>query len=340
MMKNSRCNFILVVLLAIFLSVGSVTSLVTKAEAAEWAMYTIMPAAGYFGQGFAMFSKMVEEKSASKLKIKVHFGGALGFKDSELLPVIKKRMIDVCELQLFKNDGAEKFLSLNSLPYICKDFGETYLLDLVARPYYEKIVARWDGKLLFTFPFMPSQIHAKKQINSLQDIAGAKIRVYDKNTSDAMLAIGAAPVTIPWAEVYTSLQRGVVDAVITSNMSACDAHMWEVLKVTNVVNSIVPVSSVVINQKSWQELPDDLKLVVLEAGKKMEDWFWYQSQSMQAKNAATLRENGMQIYDVPQPVYAEMVQKTKHMWDSWIEKTGPDGKLALDEFQRLTGKIK
>ena len=150
-MKKIKLFLPFLIILTFFaISLNIAMPQVAKAKTYEWAMYTIMPAAGYFGQGFDKFAKMVEKESNSALKIKIHYGGALGYKASELLPIIKKRMVDIAELQLMKNDGTEKFLGINSLPFIVKDMAEAHWLDIISQPYYNKAVNRWNGKLLFS----------------------------------------------------------------------------------------------------------------------------------------------------------------------------------------------
>jgi TRAP-type C4-dicarboxylate transport system substrate-binding protein len=337
-MRKFKSLIYVVVFMAFVLSLNMGVPQAARAKTIELTFYTIMPVAGYFGQGFAKFIKMVEENSNSRIKINAHYGAALGFKGHELLPVMKKRMVDIAEIQLFKNDGSDPFLGISTLPGTTKSLGEAHVLDIVARPYIEEVLSRWNAKYLFTCIFMGQQIHSKKPIKSLADIKGVKTRVFDKNSSDTIRALGGAPITIPWADVYTSLQRGVVDAVVTSAMSACDGHFWEVLKCTNLTNIVFPASCVSINKKAWDELPADLKVIVLEAAKEMENWFWFQAYNMQSENIATLKKNGMKIVDLTDEVHAEMGERLKPMWGSWIEKVGPDGKAALEKYSAAVSR--
>ena len=50
----------------------------------------------------------------------------------------------------------------------------------------------------------------KKEVDTVADVAGIKMRTYDKVTTDMLSAVGAAPLRIDYAELYTALQQGTV----------------------------------------------------------------------------------------------------------------------------------
>ena len=57
---------------------------------------------------------------------------------------------------------------------------------------------------------------AKKPIRNIEDFKGVKIRSPEGLAAEVFRKIGAAPVAIPFSEVYTSLEKGVVDAADAS----------------------------------------------------------------------------------------------------------------------------
>lgn len=104
----------------------------------------------------------------------------------------------------------------------------------------------------------------KKKLNRPQDLKGMKIRtvtIYDA----FMRELGAIPVTIPVPEIYTSLERGIVDGFIQPL-----AGGFTRLGFHEVVNYIVKhyfyqIPTVILaNLKSWNEVPEDGRKLMLD----------------------------------------------------------------------------
>src|SRR5207302_6075281 len=74
------------------------------------------------------------------------------------------------------------------------------------------------------------------------------------------------PVSIPFGEVYTALQRGVVDGAMTSATNAEPMKFFEVSKYLNYwFLTRASLEWLAVNQKAWDTLPNDLQQVVLDA---------------------------------------------------------------------------
>ena len=61
----------------------------------------------------------------------------------------------------------------------------------------------------------------KKQVKTLEDIKGLKIRALGGPQTDAMKALGAVPTLVPFPDVYLAMQKGVLDGTLTP-IGACE----------------------------------------------------------------------------------------------------------------------
>ncbi|QMV13265.1 TRAP transporter substrate-binding protein [Vibrio spartinae] len=109
----------------------------------------------------------------------------------------------------------------------------------------------------------PVYIITKKPINSIADFKGMKIRApgaYGKFLRN----LGAAPVSLSWSEIYTSLATGVIDGSIGSNMiDHRDGNHVEVAKYMYPLPIAgAQVLPIIVNQKAWNKLPKDLQAIV------------------------------------------------------------------------------
>jgi TRAP-type C4-dicarboxylate transport system substrate-binding protein len=105
----------------------------------------------------------------------------------------------------------------------------------------------------------------KKPIKSFDDFKKLKIRAvgaYGK----MMRALGASPVVVAYAEIYTSLATNVIDGWAGSNLiEFYDSKAFEVAKYLYPIQiSGLQSAPIIINKMAWQGLPDDLK-AILEA---------------------------------------------------------------------------
>ncbi len=113
-------------------------------------------------------------------------------------------------------------------------------------------------------------ILSKAPLRTLEDFQGRKIRTFGPTLSDMVLGLGIEPQFITPADVYTALDRGVVEGA-TAGASFGHAMKW--YEVTDyIVGPWVsfPATFVVINKAVWEEFPKDLQQILLEEGAKLE----------------------------------------------------------------------
>ena len=201
------------------------------------------------------------------------------------------------------------------------------------------------GDELVVFPLgltPPEQIWSKKPIKTLDDIKGIKIRAAGLSM-DLWEKLGASVVLLPGGEVLPSLQRGLIDA--TEMLEASYDYtlgLHEVCKYrfgppVHMSNNIFQL---LIKTKSWEKLPDDLKVIVekaamaatfqgyadfwqstIEFNQKIEDYGTITTK-LSKEDQLRARELGMEIIN-------EKAQKDpffKKVWESqkaFIEKYKP-----------------
>ncbi len=103
-------------------------------------------------------------------------------------------------------------------------------------------------------------MYSKKPINSVADIKGEKIRVQATMTEDAHFpAYGAQTVHMPFGEVYTSLQTGVV-AVAENGVNVYMANKhYEVAPVLSMTEHEANNNCIWVSDKTWNSFTDEQK---------------------------------------------------------------------------------
>jgi len=105
---------------------------------------------------------------------------------------------------------------------------------------------------------------SSKPINSVDDLAGIKMRAPEGMVQEVFAAAGASPVNLPGSEVYTSLEKGVIDAAdytVFSTNHAQGMHKFAKYPLYPGFHSM-PIIEVSLNKEIYDTLPDDLKAIL------------------------------------------------------------------------------
>lgn len=304
----------------------------------EWDLSIQWPPGNFHTEGVVEFAQLVYERSAGRLDITVHPGGALGFAFPEKLAVVRDGVVPVAEMLHGALVGDEPIFGAHSMPFLALSLGEAHLLATVARPFFDEAVARWNQRILYTVPWPRSGIFTMSPIHALEDLAGLVTRGYDVNCARFTELTGGAPLVLPWGEVYAALAAGLMDSVITSTVSGVDGRLWEVTPYFHRLEFAHPVNMVTVNLDAWNALPGDLQVIVLDVAREVEDRQWLRSKVEDVTNQARLIEEGMTV-TLPSPaLLAQYEEVGRKIWAIWLEEAGPDGEAIIEEFLTLVGR--
>ncbi|MCR4427230.1 MAG: TRAP transporter substrate-binding protein, partial [Firmicutes bacterium] len=86
-------------------------------------------------------------------------------------------------------------------------------------------------------------------------------------------AFGAGPVVVPWAEAYVALKQGVVDGMDSPLSSVYGQKFFEVAPYIVMTNHQIDPYNVLVSEKAYKALPDDLKAVITSCAREAGDWY-------------------------------------------------------------------
>ena len=107
-------------------------------------------------------------------------------------------------------------------------------------------------------------------IESLADFDGRKVRSHGSALSDWIEGFGAAAQFVAFAEVYTALERGVLDCGVTVAFASVAQRWYEVT--TYMVGPLATqaVNTIIMSPHVWNELPPDIQQILVEEGARHE----------------------------------------------------------------------
>jgi TRAP-type C4-dicarboxylate transport system substrate-binding protein len=279
------------------------------------------------------FAKQVKEASNGEIIISVQEGGAMGLKDEDHFTAIADGIVPMASVLMGAAVGTSPIYALSTSPFLVEGFEEAKLLRDIAMPYYEEEAKRLNQKILYTCPWPPSAVHAKRPIKEYKDLEGLRIRTYDKKGTEVLQKAGANAVVMSWGDVYPALATGTIDSVLTSTTSAVAGNFWEVLTDTTLVNFAIPVNMININLDTFNSLPQEQQDILVQVGQEMEKKWWQEAEDTMDEEIKTLRENGMTVHEeISDELTRKLRESGQFIIDNWLEKVGQDGQEILNEF--------
>jgi TRAP-type C4-dicarboxylate transport system substrate-binding protein len=303
---------------------------------AEWTFNHCSQIDKFHDQVFNFWAEKATANSGGRLGIDIQGASVLGYKCGEALGVIGDGLVQVGEIIGGWTTSEIPMLNLETMPFMTTSYAEGNLLaTLMADMGYYDALADKGVKPLFNYCFTGQHYWTKMPIKNLSDIANVKIRVYNQITSDMIQAVGASPVTIDMADLYTALQRGVVDGSVTSALTARDSNFYEVLSHGNAVYFAAPCTSVVaVNLDAWASTAGDLQAAVLSSAEDARRYARIRVEDEEISLFKELESQGMEIVAPPASVILELREKTAPMLTGFTAKHA-DAAAIVTKFNDL-----
>ncbi len=198
-----------------------------------------------------------------------------GLKGPEILRLMKLGVIDFSSGVIGYMSGDNPQFDGVDLAGVSPNMATTRKIVDIYEPVLNRIMEQQYGaKLLMLFPSPPQVLWCKTPVASVDDLKGKKVRVFTTSMADLIGGLGATTVTMPFGEVTTSLERGVIDCGITGTLSGNTNKMFEVTNVMYPLYSGWAVQFTAISKKTWDSLTPDLQKFMLAQYATFKDKLW------------------------------------------------------------------
>lgn len=217
------------------------------------------------------FIKTAEERSNGRLKIVPYFGETLGSDKAQMENVMTGLQDFYVESYTFLQQYVPDF-RVHSLPYLFKNNEEyrKFLLGPIQKEMEKQLLDKTGLRVVtearnwLRGPYRV--VIARKPIQSLADVKGLKIRQPDATTLvKTWSALGANVSIIPYSETYLAIQQGMVDAVTLPIGNLYSDKFCEIIKHVTITHEYPQQVCILMNDKKYQSLPDDLKKILIDA---------------------------------------------------------------------------
>ena len=246
-----------------------------------------------------IFAEKLKELSKGTMLIDQYPGAQLG-QEPQVLQLVKSGDIEFCISSSANAATLSPQAGVMSLHFLFRS--EDHLKKSLADP---KVVQALKDMIeetvqgahvLAVITLGLRNMYSKKEIHKLEDMKGLKVRVQATATEDTMFpAYGAQTVHMPFGNVYTSLQTGVVDVAENGvNVYLVNKH-YEVAPVLSMTEHEANNNFVWISDKLWKSLTDEQKRWVTTAADEVGRQQPAKSLELEHQSADKLKSIGVKI---------------------------------------------
>lgn len=320
------------------------SSLSASAKVIELTISDHNPEVSGPAQALKHWARETEKRCGGKLKINVIYGGAL-LKGNEVLRGVQSGVAAGGHYVLDRKDGfnLNAFITLPFMGYPSqKETGDIY--KQMIKNYPELAAEYKDVTIIGLIMMPPTGVHtAKTKVVHPTDLKGLKLLGAEFSTVQAIGIAGATPVQMDIADMYMSLDRGLIDGIINH------IPVTMVFRVLDLLHShtffgpgginMTPMM-LIMNTNALDDLPDDIREKVAGSGPIWEEKFYQIDLGMQKEGLDICKKRGDAIVELTPDQIKEWYGLVKGpIHDKWIKENASKGRPAQEIYDDLLKRI-
>ncbi len=288
--------------------------------------------------GAEKFAELVGTKSGGKLKVNIFPGGTLGG-DAPNVSALQGGTIEFVLLNSGILASQVKPFEVYDFPFMFANAKEADAV--VDGPFGQKLHASLADKGIIGLAYFElgfrNLTNSKKPINTVEDIAGLKLRVIPNAINvDWVKAVGANPTPMAFPEVYAGLEQKAIDGQENPLSVILANKFFEVQKHLALTNHQYNPQSLIFSKKVWDTLSADEKKVLQDAAAEAARFQRQVNRDKAAGDLAELKKAGMQVTEFSAAEQAKLRDKLKPV----IDKHGAALGSTVADLQAELAKVR
>ena len=299
----------------------------------KWDMPVPYPDGNFHTKNVVQFAADVDKGTGGSVKIAVHAGGSL-IKHPEIKRAVRQGTAPIGEILASLAANEAPVYGLDSVPFLATGYDASRKLYEAQRPVLEKQLASEGLMLLYSVPWPPQGLYAKRELTKIEDLRGTKFRTYNAMIGRIAALSGAIPTQIEVPDLPTAFATGRVDVMITSASTGVDTKAQDYLTHYIDAQAWLPRNIVFVNKQAFDKLSDAEKKAVTDAAKAAEDRGWKASIAEMTEKTNALKAAGIKVIS-PSPELKEGLAKVgATITAEWEKSAGADGAAMLAAFRK------
>lgn len=272
--------------------------------------YPTVEAVKYFGE-------LLKERTDGRYSVDVYFGAQLG-QEADTIEQVRSGVIDLNRVSMAPWNSLVPLTMIPSLPYLFRS--PEHARNVMSGPIGDEIAAGFTDHGVVVLAYYDggarSFYNSKKPVNAIGDLAGQKYRVIQSDVFvDMVSALGATATPMPYGEVYSAIETGVIDGAENNFPSYESAKHFEVAPYYSLDEHTIVPEVFVMSKMAWDRLTPEDQAIFRQAARDSMEKQWELWDARVAESRKIVEAAGSQIttpekqpfIDAMGPVYEKYV---------------------------------
>jgi len=332
-------------LLGAVLGFGIALGAQAPAQAAEynWSYLSGIPNLHDFNAKFVIpgFDR-IRERTDGNLDIRHVFLPETPFKFSDMLTVIRDGQIEMTGWAPSYTSATYPILAAVGIPFLLPQLGTAQESMTVAAEIYEtpelaaamdQVLEAHDAMMVGHYYSQPMNLWFLQPVDSVDAMKGLKLRVFTPELAELITSIDATPVNISSPEVYSALQQGVIDGVVTGIGNMRGPKWSEVLKSGFITNVMLFDFIDIVSKSAYDELPPEYQAILTEEMAAAAAAINVYVVGSIDEERQALTASGFHFVDATPEDYKLLRDLARErVWPGWKERSGAEAAAVFDSI--------
>lgn len=286
-----------------------------------------------YGQGADHFAKLVKERSNGEIDIQVFPSSQLG-NQRDLVEGLGLGTVDMTLTGTAVMGNFVPEVAVFDLPFIFRDTDHAYkALDTVGMD----LAKKGEDQGMITLAIWENGVrhmtNNKRAVKTPEDMKGLKMRVMEQPVYiEMMKSLGASPTPMAMSELYTALQKGVIDGQENPLGHIATKRFNEVQKHLSLTGHTYAAEPLLISKTAWNKLTPEQQEILRQAAIDTRDWERRLCRDLEGKFLQQIKDAGTTEIndDVDKAAFAKA---TRPVWDMYIKKFGDKNINAIQDVK-------
>ncbi|MBN1849590.1 MAG: TRAP transporter substrate-binding protein DctP [Deltaproteobacteria bacterium] len=284
------------------------------------------------------YCEELQKRTNDRVKIKMYFSEQLG----KIFDGPKMLRAGVADIAQFTNATPEfAVLGLTEAPYVVPNPSSvTTSVKAFWTLYDNGLLKELDDFQPLWWQVMEprNMIFAKKKVTKLEELKGMKMRGLPGMQCALLDAFGSTSVALPSSEVYTALDRGTIEGLITVPAFGIGGKLFEISKYWLWEDLADGGNIMSMTKKLYNSFPSDIQKIIQQLNGEAQARYAERVKTKMVENKAELQKRGYEVYYLSPEEHEKWKQVAKQVTDKAVadlEARGYPARRAVDALKNI-----
>jgi TRAP-type C4-dicarboxylate transport system substrate-binding protein len=258
-------------------------------------------------------------------KIQVFPGESLA-KIPEYFDAVRVGAIEMADAPWGVYAGLDPRLSLIETPFLFNNIEAGTAAAKRLLPLHDIVLQeRFNAKALGLMHLSGMEVLSSKPLISLEDWKGTMVGAISPTMAIMIKELGGSPVTVMWTDLYTSLQKGIIDGAVNGTHGSIENSLTDVCTDISYFFGASAWNGYTINLDLWKRMPADIQQILLEEVDRAVDWIHEKFAEWEVEDLDTFKKRGLNIHIISDNEREKWREKLQNYQEKQLSSMGEFG---------------